>query len=395
MSPFPVAVVFGDRSEAIKLAPVVRELRRRSKEVDVRVVLAGRHRELLDQVVEDFAIQVDEELHAIAPDENRASAAGALLTSLDAVLQRFGAEWVVLEGDSTATVAAALACRWAGIRVCHVEAGPSGERSQDQSGREMNRRLVGQLADLHCASDPAVRDALCGQGVPPQRVVVCGNPVVEAVAAAGGRQGRGLPEELEQLVGSGPLVVVTAQQRVNDGTDLEAVTEAVKRISQLLPELSVLWPVHPQPGTARALWSLVGDHARVQLIAPQPYRAFVALLRGADLVLTDSGTVAQEAAVLEKPVVVLRAATEPFEALGETDRLVASKPADIELAAMRMLLDPPPPNQKKSAASKKATARTSVRIVDALLAAQGQLSDAAGSTAGTGSLDPQPRKRKR
>ena len=367
MSPLSVAVVFGTRPEAIKLAPVVRELRRRH-EVRTRVIVTAQHRELLDQVLEDCQLRVDEDLNLMQADQTPSALAARALAGLERSLARLEADWVIVQGDTTTTVAGALAAYWGRRRVCHVEAGLRTGRRNTPWPEEMNRRLVGQIADLHCAPTDRARSSLLAEGVASDRIVVTGNPIVDSLEWMSRHRAAEVPAELERVIGDGPLVVLTLHRRENFGEPIERIIEAVEHICQLVPEVQFLWPLHPNPAVARPVWKKLGTHDRVHLIAPQPYASFLALVNRAEVLLTDSGGIQEEAAVLGKPVLILRDTTERPEVLTETNQLVGTDAARIELETVRLLLDPPPAAEAGSREHGLGDGKAAVRIVDALLA---------------------------
>lgn len=367
MSPLSVAVVFGTRPEAIKLAPVVRELKRRKGRLRVRVIVTAQHRELLDQVLAECALEVDEDLNLMRAGQTPTGLAARALAALEKSLARAKADWVIVQGDTTTTVAGALTAYWSRCRVCHVEAGLRTRRRHMPWPEEMNRRLVGQIADLHCAPTPRARDALLAEGIAPDRITVTGNPIVDSLRWIEANAACAVPEELERVVADGPLVVLTLHRRENFEKPLERIVDAVKHVCQLVPEARVLWPLHPNPAVARPVWDLLGAHPRVHLIAPQPYSSFIALLNRADVLLTDSGGIQEEAAILGKPVLILRETTERPEVLTENNQLVGTDPARIELETIRLLLDPTPPTVSNGRGHGLGDGKAAVRIVEALL----------------------------
>jgi UDP-N-acetylglucosamine 2-epimerase (non-hydrolysing) len=338
-----LAFVFGTRPEAIKMAPVVRALRARP-EYDVLVCASGQHREMLDQVLETFDIAADADLDLMRPDQTLASFAARAMEAIDAWLAGPGrADLVLVQGDTTTAFCGALAAFYRRIPVAHVEAGLRTGDLDRPWPEEANRVLTARLAALHFAPTARSRANLVAEGVPPERIVVTGNTVIDALLHAVDRV-RAVPPDIDGLppavmANGAPLVLITAHRRESFGAGLDALGRAIAALARRFPDVHFVYPVHLNPNvrSSAARW-LGGGRANVHLLPPQPYLAFVALMDRATLILTDSGGVQEEAPSLGKPVLVLRETTERPEAVeAGTVRLVGTDEDAIVEGTARLL----------------------------------------------------------
>ncbi len=307
-----VMVVFGTRPEAIKLAPVVRALRDRSS---VFVCVTGQHRTMLDQVLRVFHIQPDRDLAVMQPNQNLFDLTANVVRALGPVLAEVRPRFVVVQGDTTTTFAAALAAFYAHVPVAHVEAGLRTHDKQRPFPEEVNRRLTSVLADVHFAPTPWARENLLREGVPAERIVVTGNTAIDALLWVageldGGRLEAALPEPVLRLADRYRLVLVTGHRRESFGAGFERICQALRQIVEQEPEVAIVYPVHLNPNVREPVFRLLGGHPRLLLIDPLEYVAFVALMQRAELILTDSGGIQEEAPSLQKPVLVMREKTE-------------------------------------------------------------------------------------
>lgn len=336
-----VAVVVGTRPESIKMSPVVAALRARG--VETTVVSSGQHPALVAQALAAFDLAPDVSLPPVRAAD-LGGRLGALVTELSGALAALAPAVVLVHGDTTTTLAAALAAHHARIPVGHVEAGlRTGDRAEPFP-EEDNRRLVDHLS-THCfAPTDRARRALRAEGIPDDRILVVGNPLVDAVRATaarvGGRSCAALPGlESAGLDELGPVVLVTVHRRESWGDPLQRICGVVERLPA-----RVLWPVHPSPEVAPVVRRRLAGVGHVRLVEPLPYQAMVRALLRADLVLTDSGGIQEEGAILGTPTLVLRRATERPEALASgVVRLVGTAADEVADAALRWLRDRPAP----------------------------------------------------
>lgn len=338
-------VVFGTRPEAIKMAPVVLALRQRD-DCRVTVTITAQHRQMLDQVLALFDIVPDHDLDIMQPGQSLPDLFSRILTGMSALISRDAPDLMLVHGDTSTTLATALAAFYARITVGHVEAGL---RTGDMSApwpEEANRRLTAPLASVHFAPTTTARDNLLAEGIDPTAIHVTGNTVIDALLGVVSRiEGndalRGeLSARFPFLDPSRKLVLVTGHRRESFGDGFERICGALRVIASR-GDVQVVYPVHLNPNVQGPVKRLLGDSANVHLIEPQDYLPFVYLMSRAHLILTDSGGIQEEAPSLGKPVLVMRDTTERPEAVeAGTVRLVGTDPALIVAEVERLVDDP-------------------------------------------------------
>ena len=340
-----ILVVFGTRPEAIKMAPVVARLRELS-EVAVKVCVTAQHREMLDQVLELFKIYPDFDLNLMRPNQTLSDVTSAVLVGLDRILASFPTDLVLVHGDTSTTLATALACFYRKIPVGHVEAGLRTGNMQSPWPEEMNRRFTAQLASLHFAPTTAARANLLKEGVSPSSVWVTGNTVIDALLSAVDRIERA-PSLVAEMNSQLPwladrhhrVVLVTGHRRENFGEGTQNICRALLRLSEE-SGVKIVYPVHPNPNVMEPVHRFLGGIPNIHLVEPMEYLPFVHLMSKAYFVLTDSGGIQEEAPSLGKPVLVMRDTTERPEALAAgTVRLVGVSEEKIVDEAMLLLND--------------------------------------------------------
>jgi UDP-N-acetylglucosamine 2-epimerase (non-hydrolysing) len=303
-----VSVVLGTRPEAIKLLPVVAALRECPDIVACRLVSTGQHRELVDQVFEAFDVQADTDLRLMEPGQALETSFARVLLGMTEEFKAHRPDLVLVEGDTTSVVATALAAFWRGCPVGHVEAGLRSGNRRNPFPEEMNRTLAGCMADLHFAPTRQAAANLRQVGVPESAIFVTGNTVIDALLSIA-RKVKGLPAGIP-LAPASRLLLVTVHRRESFGEPLAAILAALAEIVRLVPDVEIVLPVHPNPKVHGAVYERLGGIPRIHLVQPVKYADFVALLRAAYLILSDSGGVQEEAPALGKPVLVLRETTE-------------------------------------------------------------------------------------
>lgn len=339
--------VFGTRPEAIKTAPVIAACRKDSRlgPGATRVCVTAQHRQILDPFLDEFGIVPDVDLDVMREDQTPTEVAARVLRDLDPVLDRERPDVVVVQGDTTSAMAAALAAFHRHIPVAHIEAGLRTGDPFSPWPEEMNRRVIGRLASLHFAPTEGARRNLLREGVSRDRVVLTGNPGMDALLCVKRRLGRGGTPAL--FAGAGPLpatfVLVTLHRRENLGQGIEGVGLALLALLERFPDLVVVWPVHPNPAVRRTLNHLLSPalHGeRLRLLPPLAYSDFIALLARCHLVISDSGGVQEEAPALGRPVLCARDRTERPEGVrAGAVRLVGTDRARIVEAAVELLSD--------------------------------------------------------
>jgi UDP-N-acetylglucosamine 2-epimerase (non-hydrolysing) len=347
-----VSVVFGTRPEAIKLAPVVLALRA-TPGVECRVCVTGQHRQMLDHVLEMFAIKPDVDLALMEPNQTLTRLTSRALEAIDHYLREDKPDLVIVQGDTTTVFCAALASFYQRVPVAHVEAGLRTWNLQAPWPEEANRVLATRLAAIHFAPTETSRQNLLREGVAPESVHVTGNTVIDTLLLAI-EQVRATPPVIANLPpslqpgsdeGGGPrMVLVTGHRRENFGEGFEAICRAIAELAQRFQAVHFVYPVHLNPNVREPVQRLLGasqvNSGNIHLIEPQSYLPFVGLLARAHVILTDSGGVQEEAPSLGKPVLVMRETTERPEAVDAgTVRLVGTSQAKIVAEVSRLLTD--------------------------------------------------------
>lgn len=360
--------MLGTRPEAIKLALVIHELRRRSAEFETAVVHTGQHRTMLDQVLQHFQIKPDFDLDVMRPNQTLSSLTGRVVDTVENACHRFGPNMVLVQGDTTTAFGAALAAYYCKIPVGHIEAGLRSYDIYNPFPEEANRRLVSVVTEIHFAPTALSRDALLAERVPAGKIVVTGNTVVDAL--------RGLSElrdswEDTPLAGiptdGWRLVLVTSHRRESWGSDQENMCLALKDLVRKNPDIRVIYPVHMNPNVRSTINALLGGIDRIHLTEPLDYIIFVSLLRRCFLVLTDSGGIQEEAPTFHKPVLVLRKVTERPEAseFGMSKIIGMSRKRILE-EAQHLLSDREAYKDMSEGENPYGDGRASERIVEAI-----------------------------
>ena len=368
MEPKKILVVFGTRPEAIKMAPVVKELERHPQEFTCVVAVTAQHREMLDQVLKLFAINPHYDLDIMRPGQTLEEVTCRALTGLTRVIRECRPHLVLIHGDTTTTFAGALAAFYQQVPVGHVEAGLRTGDPYAPFPEEINRRLAGVLSQLHFAPTATARENLLREGIPPERIFVTGNTVIDALLATVRSQYKFSLPQLEGLDwAKWKVILVTAHRRENWGGPLREVFSALRELVRRYPQLMVIFPVHYNPKVRDLAWEMLGGQERIILLDPLEYEPFVNLMARCYLVLTDSGGLQEEAPALGKPVLVLREVTERPEAVAAgTVKLVGTRSQDILEAVGRLLEDPEAYNAMAQAVNPYGDGLASKRIVKAL-----------------------------
>jgi UDP-N-acetylglucosamine 2-epimerase (non-hydrolysing) len=337
-----VLTLLGTRPEAIKLAPVIKELERRPESFSSRVCVTGQHRELLDQMLDLFGIQPDHDFAIMSHDQSPTAVAVAVLTNLGRVLAAEQPDWVIVQGDTTTTMAGGLGAFHHGCRIAHVEAGLRTFDHRDPWPEEVNRRVAGVVADLHFAPTQTSAANLYREGVGPGQVFVTGNTVIDALDLV-----RALPLETEGTeLGRIPLegkrlVVVTMHRRETSPEAIAEICAALVATIERHQDVQIVCPVHPNPKVRQAVRQHLGGYPSISLIAPLDYRPMIWLLEQCHFIVTDSGGVQEEATAIGKPVLVVRRKTERPEGVAAGNaRVVGADREAIESWATRLLTDP-------------------------------------------------------
>ncbi|PLY16464.1 MAG: UDP-N-acetylglucosamine 2-epimerase (non-hydrolyzing) [Sedimenticola sp.] len=365
-----ILTVFGTRPEAIKMAPLVKALELQSW--DSRVCVTAQHREMLDQVLELFEINPHYDLDIMKPGQDLYDVTTAILKNLKNVLKEFKPDLVLVHGDTSTTFVTTLAAFYEQIPVGHVEAGLRTGNLYSPWPEEANRKLTGILTQLHFAPTPTARENLLRENVPARQIHVTGNTVIDALLQVVKRidNDPDLRKELDQkftfLNPSRRLILVTGHRRENFGQGFEQICQALARLAQR-KDIQIVYPVHLNPNVQEPVKRLLGVADNIHLIPPQDYLPFVALMHRAELIITDSGGVQEEAPSLGKPVLVMRETTERPEAVeAGTVSLVGTDSERIYLEAMRLLDDATAYASMARAHNPYGDGRAAARIVDSI-----------------------------
>jgi UDP-N-acetylglucosamine 2-epimerase (non-hydrolysing) len=320
-----ILLVFGTRPEAIKMAPVFHELKKRSGAFDVQVCVTGQHREMLDQVLEVFDIRPEHDLALMRTNQDLSSLSASVLTSLKPVLEKFNPNAVLVHGDTTTSLMAALAAFYQKIPVGHVEAGLRTRNLLSPWPEEANRQLTSRLARFHFAPTEESRRNLQSENLPQSKICVTGNTVIDALLYMveklktqpefSSQVRRETDQAAGRKLGDRPFILVTGHRRENFGEAMAAMCRGLEGIAARHPELDVVYPVHLNPNVQEPVHRILGSRENVILTRPLRYEGFVDLMSRCELIITDSGGVQEEAPSLGKPVILTRDTTERPEAI--------------------------------------------------------------------------------
>jgi UDP-N-acetylglucosamine 2-epimerase (non-hydrolysing) len=364
-----VAVVLGTRPEAIKLAPVVRELRRHASLRTV-VISTGQHREMLDQILGPFGIGVDRELNLMEPGQTLYRLTSRALAAFEEALAALRPDLLLVQGDTSTAFAGALAAFYAKVPVAHVEAGLRTSNRYAPYPEEMNRRLISALAELHFAPTAINRDTLLGEHVAPGSILVTGNTGIDTLLAA---VDLSRDAKLPIDPAGRRVILVTAHRRESFGDGLREIFEALRELAAAYPQALVVFPVHLNPNVKGPAHTILGGLPNVVLCEPLDYFPFVRLMSESFLILSDSGGVQEEAPALGVPVLVLRHETERVEAVrAGVVKLVGTSKEAIVRESRLLLDDPIAHHQLARRLSPYGDGRAAQRITAAILSRLGQ-----------------------
>jgi UDP-N-acetylglucosamine 2-epimerase (non-hydrolysing) len=326
-----ILFVFGTRPEAIKMCPVVHHLRSLPEQFDIRVCVTGQHRAMLDQVLAAFKVVPDYDLNVMTPGQSLAESTSRILAALDPVIEEQRPDLVMVQGDTTTTLAGSVAAFYRQTPVGHIEAGLRTGDLQQPFPEEMNRVVTSRLATLHFAPTEGAACHLKREGVAESRIYVTGNTGIDAVLWVRDalEQGRLNGGDWPMLDSSRKLIVVTAHRRESFGDGFERICQGLIRLARR-PDVQIVYPVHRNPNVLDPAHRWLSGEPNILLMEPLDYVPFVDLMRRAYLLVTDSGGIQEEGPSLGKPVLVMRETTERPEAIeAGTARLVGTDPDRI------------------------------------------------------------------
>lgn len=362
-----IMTVFGTRPEAIKMAPVVKELQKHP-EVTTKICITAQHREMLDQVMALFGLVADYDLDIMAKGQTLYDITERVLHGLREVFEKEKPDLVLVHGDTTTTFTAALAAFYAQIPVGHVEAGLRTGNLFSPYPEEANRQLTGILADYHFAPTETARQNLLAEHKNPDRIYVTGNTVIDALLATVKDNYSFADKEIEALESHKRIILVTTHRRENLGGPMHHVYRALRRLVDTVPDTEIVFPVHLNPLVREAVAEELEGHPSVHLVEPMEYEEFTNLMARSAIVLTDSGGIQEEAPSLGKPVLVLRDTTERPEAVAAgTVKLVGTDEETVYRVAYELLTDEAAYQKMAEAVNPYGDGLAAKRIVERIL----------------------------
>ena len=373
MKKLRIMTVFGTRPEAIKMCPLVMEMWKYTDFIEPVVTVTAQHREMLDQVLELFAIKPDYDLNIMTSGQTLYDITVKALLGLKDVIAKAQPDLILVHGDTTTTFAGSLAAYYAQIQLGHVEAGLRTGNKFSPYPEEMNRKLTGSLADFHFAPTTVSRNNLLKENVPEEAVYVTGNTVIDALNTTVKKDFVFADPVINKALASGKrLILMTTHRRENLGEPMRQVYRALKATLEQHPEAAAVFPVHKNPKVREVVQAELAGTDRVYLTEPMDYEPFANLMNHADIVLTDSGGIQEEAPALGKPVLVLRDTTERPEAVvAGTVRLTGTGYDVVKEETCRLLDDAAYYRSMAEAVNPYGDGRACDRIVRAVLSAKG------------------------
>ena len=369
--PQTVMTIIGTRPEAIKLVPMVLELQNRPADFKSVVCVTGQHREMLDQVLNAFNVTADYDLNLMAPNQTLGMVTARATKGLDEVYSTVKPDVALVQGDTTTAFCGALVGHYHKVKIGHVEAGLRTGNKFSPFPEEINRRLVGRLADLHFPPTDHSKQALLSEGVDPATIFVTGNTVIDTLFLTRDRVVETIPEDAKPLVGIAEgkkLVLVTGHRRESHGQGFENICSAIRQVADAHEDAVFVYPVHLNPNVQEPVNRLLGGHDRIHLIAPLSYEPFVWLLNESDIVLTDSGGVQEEAPSFGKPVLVMRDTTErPEGVTAGNAKLVGTSVEKIVSEMTELLTNPSAYAAMSEAQNPYGDGTASKQIADAIV----------------------------
>ncbi|MFA6439265.1 MAG: UDP-N-acetylglucosamine 2-epimerase (non-hydrolyzing) [Bacteriovoracaceae bacterium] len=364
-----IAVIFGTRPDAIKLAPVIQELQKHDRFFSLCIITTAQHRELLDDVLSVFSIAPKYDLNVMGLRQTPSTLAVNILEKLDYVLAMEQPDMVIVQGDTATTFAASLAAFHRKIPIAHVEAGLRTNDKMQPFPEETYRRLTTHVADLHFSSTPTATKALLKEGISKRSIVCSGNTVIDALLKTIQPIYQFRTGPLNEVIGQNKkIVTVTTHRKENLGEPMLRICSALKEISVLHPEINFVFPVHLNPAVRETVFGMLHDLPNIILMEPLNYPDFIHLIAKSYAVITDSGGLQEEASALGKPVLLLRNVTERLEAIKYgTVKLVGTETKNIVSAAHRLLGTGKVYRSKATAIHLYGDGKASERIVGTLL----------------------------
>jgi UDP-N-acetylglucosamine 2-epimerase (non-hydrolysing) len=365
-----VLTILGTRPEAIKLAPVLLELRRRPNHFCSILCTTAQHREMLDQALSIFGLTADYDLSIMLPGQSLSMVTARAIERLEPILSAQKPDIILVQGDTTTSLCGALAGYYQKIRVGHIEAGLRTGDKFAPFPEEMNRILITRLADYHFAPTEHAKQTLLSEGVPSSTIFVTGNTVIDALLLIRTRIRINIPElpkGLTDAIQNKRLILVTGHRRESFGEGFENICNAINEVANRYPDVLFIYPVHLNPNVRKSVYPILAHNPRIMLIEPLSYEAFVWLMDQATIILTDSGGIQEEAPSLGKPVLVMREATERIEGIESgSSIMVGTSISNITNELTKLLDDAKKQEAMKTAHNPYGDGQAAKRIVDIL-----------------------------
>lgn len=359
-----VMTIFGTRPEAIKMAPLVKELKKR-KEVKCIVCVTAQHRQMLDQVLKTFEIVPDYDLDIMQQGQTLSDITARVLAGLESVIQKVKPNIILVHGDTTTTFAGALAAYYNQVDIGHVEAGLRTWNKYSPYPEEMNRQMVGVLADMHFAPTENSKNSLLKEGKKPENIYVTGNTAIDALATTVKDT---YSNPVLDWAKDSRLILITAHRRENLGEPMRGMFRAIRRIVEEYPDVKAVYPVHLNPKVREVAKDVLGNNEKIKLIDPLEVVDFHNFIANSYLILTDSGGIQEEAPSLGKPVLVLRDTTERPEGIAAGTLKLAGTDEETIYRLTKELLEDKEEYAKMSKASNPyGDGKASIRITDAII----------------------------
>ena len=368
-----VLIVFGTRPEAIKMAPLIKEFKQKSIFFETKVCITAQHREMLDQVLDFFEIKPDFDLNLMKPNQNLYTLTAEIITGLKPILESFNPDFIFVHGDTTTAMAAGMAGFYAGVRVCHVEAGLRTFNLKSPFPEEMNRSVISVLSNIHFAPTILAQQNLLRENKKKETIIVTGNTVIDALLYSVNKVNANFEDAqikyLKKIRNPDrKTILVTGHRRENHGEGFINICKALKNIAKKNKDCEIHYPVHLNPNVQGPVYTLLKGIENIKLLDPLSYPAFVWLMEKSVLIITDSGGVQEEAPSLGKPVLVMRDTTERTEAIeAKTVILVGTDSEKIEEEANRLLNNTEAYNAMSSAHNPYGDGKACSRIVNYIL----------------------------
>lgn len=366
--PLIVLSILGTRPEAVKMSPVIREIRRHPDSIRGITCVTGQHQEMLSPILELFEITPDYHLDVMRPDQSLVALLARLLTELDRVVQRVQPDWILAQGDTTTVLAASLTAYYNRCAFGHVEAGLRTGNKYSPYPEEGNRILADAVADAYFTPTNTSRDNLLAENIPSDRIVVTGNTVVDALLDFASRPYTS--DFLKSLPDNKRLILVTAHRRENFGEAFRELCYALRDIATRFDDVELFYPVHLNPNVQKPVYEILADVDRIHLIDPLPYPDLIHLMKRSTLILTDSGGIQEEAPTFNVPLLVIRDTTERPEGIEAGVAELVGTSRSCILNATERILTGEPDSQRTETINPYGDGKAAQRIVKHLLEAR-------------------------